>query len=120
MEKYQETKEEALERVGNANKADYCQIFDFASQWIKTQFRVFNANDFKKAYLQQHELPQQVNVFGAVFSNLAREKMIFLQGAVNSTTPESKGCLIRTWISREYKLRQQQNASNKTTLKMEL
>jgi len=120
MDKYQETKEEALHRVRMANKEDYCKIFNFASEWIKKQFKVFNANDFKKAYLEVHEMPQQVNLFGAVFSNLAREKMIFLQGAVNSTTPESKGFLIRTWISREYKERQKNNASNKSTLKLEL
>lgn len=120
MEKYQETKEEALLRVGMANKNDYCIIFDFAVDWIKIQFRVFSANDFKKAYLEKHTMPQQVNVFGSVFNNLAKEGLIFKQGAINSTTPESKGCLIRTWISREYKERQKNNASNKTNLKLEL
>lgn len=119
-ENYQETKEEALARVRQANKDDYCKIFNFAVEWVKKQFKVFNANDFKKAYLEEHEMPQQVNLFGAVFSNLAREKMIFLQGAVNSTTPESKGCLIRTWISLQYKERQKNNASNKNNLKLEL
>lgn len=120
MENYQETKEEALLRVGMANKKDYCTIFDFAVEWIKVQFRVFSANDFKKSYLEKNPMPQQVNVFGSVFNNLAREGLIFKQGAINSTTPESKGCLIRTWISREYKERQKNNASNKTNLKLEL
>lgn len=120
MEKYQETKNEALIRVAKANKEDYCKIFDFAILWVKKQFKVFNANDFKKAYLEVHEMPQQVNLFGSVFSNLAKEELIFCQGATNSKTPESKGCLIRTWISLEFKMRQQQNASNKNNLKLEL
>ena len=120
MEKYQETKDEALYRVGMANKRDYCIIFDFATEWVKMQFRVFSANDFKKAFLEKHQLPQQVNVFGSVFSNLAKEGLIFRQGAINSTTPESKGCLIRTWISLQYKERQKNNAKNKTNLKLEL
>jgi hypothetical protein len=120
MNKYIETKDEALKRVREANKDDYCKIFNFAVGWVKKQFKIFNANDFKKAYLEVHEMPQQVNLFGSVFSNLSREKMIFLQGAVNSTTPESKGCLIRTWISLQYKQRQQNNASNKNNLKLEL
>jgi len=120
MENYQETKEEALQRVRMANKEDYCKIFDFAVGWVKKQFRVFDANDFKKAYLEEHPMPHQVNLFGAVFSNLAKEELIFHQGATNSKTPESKGCLIRTWISREFKMRQQQNASNKNNLKLEL
>ena len=120
MENYQETKEEALQRVRMANKEEYCQIFNFATEWVKKQFKVFNANDFKKAYLEVHPMPQRVNLFGSVFSNLAKEELIFCQGATNSKTPESKGCLIRTWISREFKIRQQQNASNKTNLKLEL
>lgn len=120
MEKYQETKEEALLRVALANKADYNKIFAFAEAWVKLQFKVFSANDFKKAYLEKNELPQQVNVFGAVFSNLAREKLIFRKGVVTSNTPEAKGCLIRSWISLEFKQRQQSNASNKSTLKLEL
>lgn len=120
MGKYIETKDEALARVRRANKDDYCKIFNFAVEWVKKQFKVFNANDFKKAYLEKHEMPQQVNLFGAVFSNLAREKMIFLQGAVNSNTPQSKSCLIRTWISLQYKQKQQDNAKNKSNLKLEL
>lgn len=120
MNKHQETKEEALLRVGMANKNDYCIIFNFAVEWVKTQFKVFSANDFKKAFLEKHEMPQQVNVFGSVFNNLAKEGLIFRQGAIASKTPESKGCLIRTWISREYKERQKNNASNKSNLKLEL
>ena len=120
MEKYFETKEEALQRVRMANKGDYNKAFNFASNWVKTQFKVFSANDFKKTYLKHNPMPEQVNIFGAVFSNLAKEGLIFMQGAINSTTPQSKSCLIRTWISREYKLRQQQNASNKSNLKLEL
>ncbi len=116
MENHQETKEEALQRVRMANKEEYCKIFDFAIVWVKKQFKVFNANDFKKAYLQVHEMPQQVNLFGSVFSNLAREGLIFRQGAINSKTPESKSCLIRTWISRQYKEKQSNNAKNKNNL----
>lgn len=120
METYQETKEEALNRVRMANKADYTKVFNFAVIWVKTQFKVFSANEFKKAYLEKNEMPQQVNIFGALFSNLAKEDLIFFQGYVKSKTPEAKGCIIRSWISREFKQRQQRNASNKTTLKLEL
>ena len=52
MGKYIETKDEALARVRRANKDDYCKIFNFAVEWVKKQFKVFNANDFKKAYLE--------------------------------------------------------------------
>jgi hypothetical protein len=120
MERHQETKEEALNRVRMANKQDYNQCYNFATNWVKIQFKVFSANDFKKAYLEKYELPQQVNIFGSVFSNLSKEKLIFKQGAINSKTPESKSCLIRTWISLQFKERQANNASNKSNLKLEL
>ncbi|APZ82898.1 hypothetical protein [Flavobacterium phage FL-1] len=120
MEKYIETKEEALKRVGEANRTDYTKIFNFAVVWVKSQFKVFSANEFKKAYLEENEAPIQPNVFGSVFNNLAKEGFIFRHGAKNSETPESKSCLIRTWISLEYKMKQQNNASNKNNLKLEL
>lgn len=106
MEKHIETKDEALKRVGEANKHDYCKLFDFATDWVKKQFKVFDANDFRKAYLEAgNEMPQQRNVIGSVFNNLAKEEMIFFHGYVKSKTKESKGCIIRCWISREFKMR---------------
>lgn len=120
MKKQIETKDEALLRVGMANKDDYCKIFNFAIVWVKKQFKVFSANDFKKAYLEENKPPLQPNVYGSVFNNLAKEGLIFRHGSINSTTPESKGCLIRTWISKEFKERQKNNASNNSTLKLEL
>lgn len=121
MDKYIETKAEALLRVGRANKEDYCKIFDFASDWVKKQFKVFDANDFRKDYLAAgNKMPDQRNIIGAVFNNLAKEELMFQHGSKNSTTPESRGCLIRTWISLEYKQRQKSNASNKNNLKLEL
>lgn len=121
MDKYIETKAEALKRVAEANKVDYCVLFDFATEWVKKQFKVFDANDFRKAYLEAgNEMPQQRNVIGSVFNNLAKEEMIFFHSYTKSKTKEAKGCIIRAWISREYKMRQQQNASNKNNLKLEL
>lgn len=117
--KKHKTKEEALLRVGMANKIDYCLIFNFAVVWVKKQFKVFSANDFKKAYLEAgNPKPVQPNVYGSVFSNLAKEGFIFRHGTVTSKTPESKGCLIRTWISREYSLKQSQNAKKDQTLNL--
>ncbi len=121
MDKYIETKDEALKRVRQANKDDYCMLFNFAVVWVTKQFKVFDANDFRKAYLEAgNEMPEQRNLIGGLFSNLAKEGLIFRHGSTDSKTLESKGCLIRTWISKEYKLRQQQNASNKNNLKLEL
>lgn len=120
MDKYIETKDEALKRVAEANRNDYTKIFNFAVVWVKSQFKVFSANEFKKAYLEENDPPVQPNVFGSVFHNLAKEGLIYFHGTTTSKTPEAKGCLIRTWISKEYKMKQQSNASNKNNLKLEL
>ena len=103
------------------NKKDHNKVFSFAKIWVKKQFKVFDANDFKRAYLDAgNEMPINVNVFGGVFSSLAKSGLIFHHGAINSKTKESKGCLIRTWISLEFKQRQKENATNKNNLKLEL
>ena len=113
------SKEEALELVKNGNKAEYEKIFSFASEYAMNQFKVFSANDFKKAYLEAgNELPSQLNVFGSVFSNITKQELIYFFGYVKSNTPEAKGCIIRKWISREFKQRQANNASNKSNIKI--
>jgi hypothetical protein len=96
----------------------YDNIISFSYIWIPRQFKVFNSNDFKKAYLKNNDMPENYNVFGAVFNNLHKKGFIFHYGYTNSKTKESKGCLIRTWISKEYKQKQALNASNKSNLKL--
>lgn len=121
MDKYIETKEEALQRVREANKHDYCKMFNFAEIWIKSQFKVFNADDLRKAYLEAgNQMPQQRNIIGSLFNNLSKEGLIFFHSFSTSKTPESKGHVLRNWISREFKMKQQSNASNKNNLKLEL
>lgn len=113
-----ETKKKALHRVKFYNKKDYNIVYNFSIVWVKTQYKVFSADNLKKAFLDKNEMPLQVNVFGSVFHNLAKSNLIFKQGAINSVTPKSKGRLINTWISRELKERQQSNAKTKGTLNM--
>lgn len=97
---------------------DYIKVFEFSILWVQKQFKVFNSNDLKKSYLLENEMPLKVNIFGAVFNNLKNQGYIFHHGFTNSKTKESKGCLIRTWISKEFKQKQAINASNKSTLKL--
>jgi len=121
MEKYIETKDEALHRVRMANKADYNRLFTFSEAWVKTQFKWFSADDLKEAYyLANNPIPAQVNIFGAVFSNLAKAKLIFHQGFTKSKHKVAHGRDLKTWISKEFKQRQANNASNKSNLKLDL
>ena len=121
MRKEIQSKEEAIESVMYGNKHDFNKIFAFAEQWVKVQFKWFSSDDLKEAYyLAGNQPPIQPNVFGAVFSNLAKSKLIFHFGFTKSKHKIAHGRDLKTWISKEYKLRQQNNTSNKTNLKLEL
>lgn len=121
MEKETQTKEEAIESVIYGNKHDYNRIFLFAEQWIKVQFKWFSADDLKEAYyLAGNPIPVELKVFGGVFSSLARAELIFHLGFTKSKHKIAHGRDLKTWISREFKQRQKNNASNNTNLKLEL
>lgn len=121
MEKEIQTKEEAIESVIYGNKHDYNRIFSFAEQWIKLKFKCFSSDDLKEAYyLAGNPIPVEPKVFGGVFSSLARAKMIFHFGFTKSKYKVAHGRDLKTWISREFKDRQKNNASNKNNLKLEL
>lgn len=121
MGKQIQTKEEAIESVTFGNKNDYCKIFSFAESWIKVQFKQFSADDLKEAYFSSGGLkPQQPNVIGAVFRDLAKGNLIFHHGFTKSKNKTAHGRDLKTWISLEFKMRQQNNASNKNNLKLEL
>lgn len=116
-----ETKDEALHRVTMANKADYCNIFEFAIVWVKKQFKSFSSDDLKEAYFANGGTkPNQPSVIGAVFRDLSRAKLIFHHDYTVSKNPIAHGRMLRTWISLEYKQRQSNNASNQSNLKLEL
>jgi hypothetical protein len=119
MRKEIQTKEEAIESVIYGNKQDFNRIFAFAEQWVKTQFKWFSSDDLKEAYYASgNPIPVQVNVYGAVFCNLSRVGLIFHHGFTKSRHKVAHGRDLKTWISKEFKLRQQQNAKTKGTLNM--
>lgn len=115
------TKTEALGAVKNGNATDYALIYSFAVEWVKSQFKLFSSDDLKKAYYDSGgEIPKQVNIYGAVFSNLAKKELIYHKGFTKSLNPVAHGRDLKTWISKEYKIKQAGNASNKSNLKLEL
>jgi len=121
MEKEIQTKDEAIESVVFGNKHDYNRIFSFAEAWVKLQFKWFSSDDLKEAYyLAGNSAPEEPRVFGGVFSSLSKGKLIFPLGYTTSKNKVAHGRPLRTWISLQYKQRQQGNAANKTNLKLEL
>jgi hypothetical protein len=116
-----QTKSEAIESVKNGNITDYTKIYLFSVGWVKNQFKLFSSDDLKKAYYESGGIaPERLNVYGAVFSNLAKNKLIFHKGFTTSSNPVAHGRDLKTWISKEYKMKQAENASNKSNLKLEL
>lgn len=113
--------EKFLEAVKKSNSTDYALIYSFAVEWVKIQFKLFSSDDLKKAYYESGgEIPKQLNVYGAVFSNLAKQELIYHKGFTKSLNPVAHGRDLKTWISKEYKIKQAGNASNKSNLKLEL
>lgn len=99
----------------------YQSILLFSEQWVKTQFKWFSADDLKQAYFGSGGVaPNNPSTFGIVFKTLAKKGLIFEFGLTKSKNKKAHGRMLKTWISLEYKLRQKQNASNKSNLKLEL
>lgn len=118
MPKEIQSKEEAIESVIFGNKNDYNRIFNFAESWIKTQFKIFSSDDLKEAYyLAGNPAPQQPNVFGGVFSSLAKAKLIFHRGFTKSRHKVAHGRDLKTWISKEYSELQSKKRITEETVK---
>ncbi len=108
------TKTEAIQRVIDNNRADYDKILAFAIDWVKNQFKAFTNEHLKYDYYSAgNEIPRNVNVYGAVITELSRRKLIFVNGTTTATTPQSHGRLLRKWISKEYSELQAHNRKNK-------
>lgn len=106
-----EVTNQAVNEVEINNKAHHNSIFLFSIEWVKKQFRSFTSDDLKNAYFKNgNPVPTEPRVFGSVFRELSRDKMIFNTGAVRKS--KNKNCHQRpqtVWVSKEYSLKQQQN-----------
>lgn len=102
--------EKSLQQVRDNNPDDYSKLYSFASEWVKTIHKAFSSEDLKKAYFDAgNEQPRQLNIFGAVFNALSKEKAIYKKGVTCAKLPQAHHRLLNTWISKEYRLQQQKN-----------
>lgn len=100
-------------------KTDYQLIMPFAESWVKKQFKWFSSDDLKKAfYMEGHLDVKSPSVFGIVFKELSKKGLIFKIGETKTIHKKAHGRMLSSWISREYKERQKNNASNKGTLNL--
>ena len=102
---------QAVEQVEENNK-DYCdRLCAFAEDWVKTQMKPFTADDLKKAFFEQgNAMPSQPSLFGVPFRKLSKNNLIFdTERTQKSINPDAHQRPLRVWISKEYRLKQQQN-----------
>jgi hypothetical protein len=104
---------EAIQRVELNNGEYYNNAYDFAVEWVKSQFRPFTSEDIKEAYYSLgNKPPTEPRVFGAVIRKLASESRIKRHGYEKSKNPTCHCRPQTVWISREYSLTQQKNRKN--------
>lgn len=101
--------ETALQQVRDNNPDEYAKLYSFASAWVKTTFKPFTCEDLKQAYYLENDPPRQLNIFGAVFNALSKEKEIYKHATTYARLPKAHGRLLNKWISKEYRLKQQGN-----------
>ncbi len=110
----------AIETVKINNLSDYNKILDFAEIWVKTQFREFTNETLKNCYyFCGNPEPVQPNVYGAVIRDLSRRKLIFEHGITKAKSEKAHSRILRTWISKEYRLKQQSNRKQDVSLELD-
>lgn len=118
MSKQLKTKEEAIKQVQENNQEFYNLALDLAQRWVSTQFKPFSCEDFRNHSDLILGIPKNPNVFGAIFFRLIKEKRILTHGYSTAKNKQAHGRIIRIYISREYSLKQSQNAKKEQTLNL--
>lgn len=97
----------------------YAEFEAFSRQWISKQGKSFTSEDLKREYLKKgFPEPTKANAFGFLFQKLSREEKIFKIDYRQSDNPVCRKTMISVWISREYRLTQQKNATKDKSLKL--
>lgn len=100
-------------RKAKQTTLDYARVYSFAIAWVKLQKRNFTSEDLKQAFYSDDNHPlDNPNVFGNVFTTLAKNKAIFKNGYAAAKLGPAHGRLLNMWISLEYSNQQAQNRSN--------
>lgn len=89
--------------------------YTFAKEWVKKRFISFTIEDIKQAFVMAGgKLPKDGSVWGNVLMALKKSKAIYKHPVNEVTTvkrPNGKTKYINVWISREYRLKQHENAT---------
>ncbi|MNQ74855.1 hypothetical protein D3C85_896240 [compost metagenome] len=112
------TKEESIKQVAENHPEYYSLSLDLARRWVSEQFKIFSSEDFRNHCELVLGISNEPRVFGAVFKALIEEKRLSVYGTSTAKNKQAHGRLIRTYISREYSLKQSKNARKEQTLNL--
>ncbi len=120
MAKQLQTTEEAIQTVKDNNLEYYELAYDYACKWVSEKMKPFTSEDLSEDMYLVLGTPNEPRVLGAVFRRLNKEKRIKHNGYVTYKKKQGHNKPSSQWLSMEYSLRQKNNASNNSTLKLDL
>lgn len=118
MSKQLQTTDEAIETVKENNYGYYELGLNFAVKWVAEKMQPFTSEDLSKDMYLILGVPNEVRVLGAIIRKLSKEGRIKFNGYVKYKALQGHGKPATQWISREYSLKQSQNAKKDQTLNL--
>ena len=118
MSKQLQTTDEAIETVKENNYGYYELGLNFAFKWVAEKMQPFTSEDLSKDMYLILGVPDEVRVLGAIIRRLSKEGRIKFNGYVKYKALQGHGKPATQWISREYSLKQSQNAKKEQTLNL--
>jgi len=113
-----QTTQQAITQVIQNNQPFSETYFLFAKEWVSKRFKSFTSDDIRKAFLDSgNQHPRHHNAWGGCINRLSEKKLIFETGeSVKSQRPEAHNRKLPVWISKEFRLKQQSNRKQESTL----
>jgi hypothetical protein len=115
-----QTKEEAIQTVKENNLGYYELGYNYACKWVAEKMKPFTSEDLSSDMYLVLGVPEESRVLGAIILALRKDGRIKHNGYVKYKAKQGHGKPASQWLSREYSQRQSQNASNNSTLKLDL
>lgn len=120
MAKQLQTKDEAIQTVQDNNLEYFDLAYDYACKWVSKKMIPFTSEDLSADMYLVLGRPKEPRVLGAIFNTMRKEGRIKHNGYVTYKAKQGHGKPSSQWLSREYSQRQSNNASNNSTLKLDL
>lgn len=118
MLKQLQTTDEAIETVKENNYGYYELGLNFSVKWVAEKMQPFTSEDLSKDMYLILGVPDEVRVLGAIIRKLSKEGRIKFNGYSKYNAKQGHGKPVTVWISREYSLKQSQNAKKEQTLNL--